>query len=76
MASHNESVFLCPSSPVSMGFKVCSDQGLGLCTFYGSSRISESFPGTSAQLATQEKRKIVEVCVGDFRGHSWKCVFH
>lgn len=25
---------------------------------------------------TQEKRKIVEVCAGDFRGHSWKCVFH
>ena len=75
VASHNESVFLCPSSPVSMGFKVCSDQGLGLCTFYGSSRISESFPGTSAQLANTGKEKdcgglcgrlqrpLLEVCV-------------
>ena len=61
MASHNESVFLFPSSPVSMGFikpfVVCSDQGLGLCTFHGSSRISESFSGTSAQLANTGKEK-------------------
>ena len=61
VASHNKSVFLFPSSPVNMGFRepsvVCSDQGLGLHTFYGCSRISESFSGSSAQLANTGKEK-------------------
>lgn len=61
MASHNESVFLFPLNPVSMGFReasvVCSDQGLRLHTFYGSSRISESFSGSSALLANTGKEK-------------------
>lgn len=77
VASHNKSVFLFPSSPVNMGFRepsvVCSDQGLRLHTFYGSSRISESFLDLLLSWQTQEKRKIVEVCTGDFRGHSCKC---
>lgn len=80
VASHNESVFLFPSSPVSMGFKkpfvVCSDQGLGLCTFHGSSRILESFSGTSAQLANTGKEEDCGSLCRRLQRPLLKCVFH